>query len=125
MLPVSCFAILSGSYESYPAVCNMSFTGWVIGGFFVALAVVILVFHYAGKRKLQAPVKEAISDETSDKVQPEQGPEREVYAAIALTLHLYSNVQHDLENPVITMIRTSKTYSPWSSKIYSLRKLPR
>jgi hypothetical protein len=49
----------------------------------------------------------------------------EVYAAIAMALYLYSNELHDQENPVITMIRTSKTYSPWSSKIYSLRRLPR
>jgi hypothetical protein len=49
----------------------------------------------------------------------------EVNAAIAMALYLYSSEMHDQENPVITMIRVSRTYSPWSSKIYGLRKLPR
>jgi len=49
----------------------------------------------------------------------------EINAAIAMALYLYSNEIHDQENPVITMIRVSRTYSPWSSKIYGLRKLPR
>ena len=49
----------------------------------------------------------------------------EVNAAIAMALFLYSSEIHDQENPVITMIRVSRTYSPWSSKIYGLRKLPR
>jgi hypothetical protein len=49
----------------------------------------------------------------------------EVCVAIAMALYMYSSELHDQENPVITMIRTSKTYSPWSSKIYSLRRIPR
>ena len=49
----------------------------------------------------------------------------EVRAALILALHLYENELHDKEDPVITMIRVSRTYSPWSSKIYGLRKLPR
>jgi hypothetical protein len=49
----------------------------------------------------------------------------EINAAIAMALYMYSNELHDQENPVITMIKVSRTYSPWSSKIYGLRKLPR
>ena len=49
----------------------------------------------------------------------------EVNAAIAMALYLYSGEIHDQENPVLTMVRVSRTYSPWSSKIYGLRKLPR
>jgi hypothetical protein len=49
----------------------------------------------------------------------------EINAAIAMALYMYSNELHDQENPVITMIKVSRTYSPWSSKIYGLRRLPR
>jgi hypothetical protein len=49
----------------------------------------------------------------------------EINAAIAMALYMYSNELHDQENPVITMIKVSRTYSPWSSKIYGLRKSPR
>ena len=49
----------------------------------------------------------------------------EVNAAIVMALYLYSNELHDLEDPIITMTKVSRTYSPWSSKIYGLRKSPR
>lgn len=47
----------------------------------------------------------------------------DVNAAIALALYLYMNEIHDEESNVITIRRVSRTYSPWSSKIYSMRNL--
>jgi len=44
----------------------------------------------------------------------------EVNAAISAALYLYYNEIHDKESDVITIKRISKTYSPWSSKIYGL-----
>jgi len=55
----------------------------------------------------------------------QDGLSGEVNAAIVMALHLYSSEIHDQEDPIITMIRVSRTYSPWSSKIYGLRKSPR
>jgi hypothetical protein len=49
----------------------------------------------------------------------------EINAAIAMTLHLYSSELHDAENTVLTINKVSRTYSPWSSKIYGLRKSPK
>ncbi len=49
----------------------------------------------------------------------------ETIAAIALTLHLYHEKLHGLEDAVITFKNAAKTYSPWSSKIYGLRKAPK
>lgn len=48
----------------------------------------------------------------------------EIAAAIAMSLHLYVNEMHDLENTIITIRKISKTYSPWSSKLYMLRSWP-
>jgi hypothetical protein len=48
----------------------------------------------------------------------------EVTAAIATALYLHYNELHDRESNVITIERVRKRYSPWSSKIYSLRKWP-
>jgi hypothetical protein len=48
----------------------------------------------------------------------------EINAVIALTLFLYQTELHDAENTVLTINKVSRTYSPWSSKIYGLRKLP-
>lgn len=49
----------------------------------------------------------------------------EVAVAISTALHLYSNDAHDYENTVLTIKKVAKAYSPWSSKIYGLRKNPR
>ncbi len=49
----------------------------------------------------------------------------EINAAIAAAIHLYRSELHDYENTVLTISKVSRTYSPWSSKIYGLRNIPR
>ncbi|HLN52724.1 MAG TPA: OadG family transporter subunit [Lentimicrobium sp.] len=49
----------------------------------------------------------------------------EVNAAIAMALHLYRSEYHDHEETVLTIKKVARTYSPWSSKIYGLRRTPR
>ncbi len=41
-------------------------------------------------------------------------------AAIALALHMYKSELHDTESLTLTFNRISRTYSPWSSKIYGV-----
>ena len=47
----------------------------------------------------------------------------EVNAAIAMALYLYYNETHDVESGIVTIKRVSKNYSPWSSKLYSMKNL--
>ena len=47
--------------------------------------------------------------------------EENVEAAISMALYLHFNEIHDEESNVITIQRVSKTYSPWSSKLYNMR----
>ncbi len=49
----------------------------------------------------------------------------EVNAAIAMAIHLYMHQLHDHEETVLTIKKVARTYSPWSSKIYGLRNMPR
>ena len=49
----------------------------------------------------------------------------EVFAAISLALHEMQSDVHDVEDTVLTITRVKRTYSPWSSKIYTLRELPK
>ncbi len=49
----------------------------------------------------------------------------DVSAAIGLALYLHLNEIHDEESNVMTIKRVSRTYSPWSSKLYSMRNLKR
>lgn len=41
-------------------------------------------------------------------------------AAIAAALYMYFNEVHDDEQTVMTIRKISKTYSPWSSKIFGV-----
>lgn len=47
----------------------------------------------------------------------------EEIAAIAMALHEHLDA-HDRESTVLTINKVKRAYSPWSSKIYSLRQLP-
>ena len=48
----------------------------------------------------------------------------ETLVAISLALHLYHQQLQGLEDAVMTFKNAAKTYSPWSSKIYGLRRTP-
>lgn len=54
---------------------------------------------------------------------PDEIPE-ETIAAISLALYLYQMELQGLEDAVMTFKNAAKTYSPWSSKIYGLRRSP-
>lgn len=47
----------------------------------------------------------------------------EEIAAIAMALHEHLDA-HDRENTVLTINKVKRAYSPWSSKIYTLRETP-
>lgn len=49
----------------------------------------------------------------------------EINAAIAAAIFLYKSELHDYENTILTIKKVSRTYSPWSSKIYGLRNNPK
>ena len=92
---------------------------------FLALAVLYLFFKGIGFMM----TKDARAADKILKVASpglvQHGLSGEVNAAIVMALYLYGSELHDQEDPVITMTKVSRTYSPWSSKIYGLRKSPR
>lgn len=47
----------------------------------------------------------------------------EIYAAIALAIY-EATEYHDEENTILTIKNAARHYSPWSSKIYTLREIP-
>ena len=74
--------------------------------------------HRNQTRTETVPVEEAEKSSRSEKP-------GEVYAAIAAALYSSMEEEHDDENAVLTIRRVERTYSPWSSKIYGLREIPR
>jgi hypothetical protein len=105
-----------------------------MGVVFSALAALFLIYKTTGRmmkkdlRKLWLARKEMRQrkgiPEYREEVHEKEEITGEINAVIALTLYLYSTELHDAENTVLTINKVSRTYSPWSSKIYGLRKLP-
>lgn len=106
-----------------PYGVGMTVVGYVI--VFIALLLLYTVFSNLTKllstniRRLLRKEGLTISEEETFEISGE------VNAAIAAALYLYYNELHDQENTVLTINRVSRVYSPWSSKIYSLRQYPR
>jgi len=63
-----------------------------------------------------------LSEEEARNIASESG---EIFAAIAMAIYEITEDQHDEENTVLTIKSVARNYSPWSSKIYTLRELPR
>jgi len=91
---------------------------------FMALVVLYMVFTYLSK-SLNYRARIKLRKEGRFKIAEEKQLfiPGDVSAAIGMALYLYNEL-HDEESNVITIKRVSKTYSPWSSKIYTLRDFP-
>lgn len=106
-----------------PFGVGMTVIGYVV--VFVALLLLYLLFFNLTK-VLQINVKRLLRREGKVvEVKEDISISGEVNAAIAMALHLYYSDMHDKEDTVLTINQTSRTYSPWSSKIYGLRQFPR
>jgi len=94
---------------------------------FSALAILFIIYKNLGRffiRRGAASKKSLSTGEKGSNKHSEEEMSGEVNAAIAMALHLYQSELHDYENTVLTIQKVSRNYSPWSSKIYTLRKTP-
>ncbi|HIZ87566.1 MAG TPA: OadG family protein [Candidatus Coprenecus pullistercoris] len=95
---------------------------------FLALIILCFIFKFTGHiavNKLQRKSSAATADSDASGTHVKE-TSAETYAAIAFALHLYQEESeaHDNESLTITMSHTDRTYSPWNSKIYTLRETP-
>jgi hypothetical protein len=93
---------------------------------FLALIALYVIFRYIAKIYTM-DLRKRFLKKKGGEVQPDQLPgihdtTNELGAAIGLALYFYSNELHDHENTVLTIKKAVKIYSPWSSKIYGIRK---
>lgn len=94
---------------------------------FSSLLILCLCFYAIGKlnqnvakrKKEEAGVPIKIAEDTNRHI-ADSGEE---IAAICMALHEHLNM-HDHEDMILTINKVKRAYSPWSSKIYSLRELP-
>jgi len=109
--------------ELDPYGIGMTVIGYVV--VFIALLLLYIIFFNLTK-VLQINVKKLLRREGKViEIKEDLSISGEVNAAIAMALHLYYSEMHDKEDTVLTINQTSRTYSPWSSKIYGLRQFSR
>lgn len=92
---------------------------------FSGLIILYLIFKLTGiiavsmshRRMMKAS---GITKEQAKGLSSESGA---IYAAISMAIYEATEA-HDVENTILTIKQTARNYSPWSSKIYSLRDIP-
>ena len=103
-----------------PLGIGMTVIGYVV--VFIALLLLYALFFNLTK-VLQVNVKRLLRREGKVvEIKEDLSISGEINAAIAMALHLYFSEMHDKEDTILTINKVSRTYSPWSSKIYGLRQ---
>jgi len=102
--------------------------GVVIGMAFLTLLVMVIVFSHTEKmlksfrnsalRKNLQPVFARPGEVVKRELRIE--PSGEEYAAIAAAIYLYDKEMYNKERTISTIERTTRTYTPWSVKYYSM-----
>lgn len=105
----------------------MTFTA--MGVVFLALVLLFLSFKQVGRYAIRLSKLNAAraAKSTGDvHLTDVSTTSAEVFAAIAIALETYQKDEesHDIENTILTIDQVKRNYSPWSSKIYTLRNTP-
>ncbi|MCM1521374.1 MAG: OadG family protein [Muribaculaceae bacterium] len=90
----------------------------------LVLAICFKIISMIGERSSRRRKIKAFADEETDVDHAHEQDSGEVIAAIAMALRDHLEA-HDKETAVLTINKVRRSYSPWSSKIYSMRELPK
>lgn len=92
---------------------------------FLGLILLYLCFKWVGNTAISASKRRAQKASGVAVKEDSEEANGEILAAIAAALYELDENVHDIENTVLTIQKVTRNYSPWSSKIYSLRELPK
>ncbi len=93
------------------------------------LSICFYIISRIGAKMSKTRKTKATSDLLTETVKADGIPDTdadsgEVIAAIGMALYQHLNA-HDLESDILTIRKTKRSYSPWSSKIYNMRQMPK
>ena len=88
---------------------------------FTALIGIYSIVRYVLPAVLRFQLKKAAKVSGKRVEEIRESVPADMNAAIAMALYMYYSEIHDEESNVITRNRVSRTYSPWSSKLYNMR----
>lgn len=109
-----------------PVGIGMTLTAMAV--VFLGLILLYLCFKQTGRAAVSASkrrAQKAAGVETSKVTEVPGEVSGEVLVAIGMALYELDEDAHDFESTVLTIQKVQRTYSPWSSKIYGLRELPK
>lgn len=91
---------------------------------FCGLLLLFISFKIVGKIAVNLSKRNTMKSKGVDKHEAKELSQApgEVYAAISMAMHEMQDEVHDIEETVLTITRVKRSYSPWSSKIYTLRE---
>lgn len=120
-------ALSNGKIESFQKhdSIGIGMTLTAMGVVFICLAILYLAFKLVGKisvslSRKRAMVSSGLSHEEAKEVTRQSG---ELFAAIAMAIYEATEL-HDDESTILTIKNKASIYSPWNSKIYTLREIP-
>lgn len=93
---------------------------------FCGLLLLFIAFKIVGRVAVNLSKRNTMRSKGIDKHEAKELSQApgEVYAAISMAMHEMQDEVHDVEETVLTITRVKRSYSPWSSKIYTLRETP-
>ncbi len=96
---------------------------------FCGLILLFIAFKIVGRASVSLSKRNAmkakgITDKQEAKEKKLGEAPGEIFAAIAMAMYEMQSDVHDVEDTVLTITRVKRSYSPWSSKIYTLRETP-
>ncbi|MDR2622839.1 MAG: OadG family protein [Dysgonamonadaceae bacterium] len=112
------------SFQTHDSIgIGMAITA--MGIVFSCLAILYVSFKLIGKISVhlshrRAMVSSGLSHEEAKEITQQSG---ELFAAIAMAIYEATEL-HDEEHTILTIKNKASVYSPWSSKIYTLREVP-
>lgn len=109
--------------ESDPWGVMMTMTSMLV--VFVGLLLLYLIFRAIGNTAKRISHKRVASTGTLSAVRSESLLTGEVLAAISAAIYESNQDVHDVESTILTISEVKRKYSPWSSKLYTLRQDPR
>jgi hypothetical protein len=108
----------------FSAIGTDNVTIFIVGYIVVFAALLLLYFVFFSLPKilkLKRRRELAKQGKSIDEAESNDNITGEINAAISMALFLHFNEAHDVESFKSTIKRVSRTYSPWSSKIYNVR----
>ena len=108
-----------------PTGFGMTLTAMMV--VFLGLFILFAVFKLVGKIAVGITKRNAQKQAKATGTEVSNAGEEagEVFAAIGMALHEFTNNMHDDESTILTIRKVQRNYSPWSSKIQSLRETPK